>query len=250
MSQGPANEVATPQVIKVPSDPLWWQDPARITLLILGVSVCVLAAILFPYERGSLVLGVGIFCLVATLFGYEWTCYALWMIFPVSWLIHPSDTSDVLEVSDLVCCVLYLLLTGVLFRYLEIKRFAKSVFYRPSSAEKNTWKFPSLLGGRWWMILLALSTAWMVLTWFPLDGRSPLKYTLKPIHARVIILVGGLFFLWFICRSMIQLISRWMMTPQQADVYRRSMVAREYWRDQSRIEKKRATYLSDHIEEE
>lgn len=159
---------------------------------------------------------------------------------------------------DFMFPMVLMALAGACFRYLEVGKFTQAFDLRKQKAvraEETAMNqrteirragnpFPSLLGGRWWLIPTAVTIGFTLLTLFPHDSSTTREYWITPRGARAIFLGSFLFFLWFICRSVYSLIMRWKMDPQQASVQVRSIFAQEFWREQVGIEGRRARIKS------
>ena len=151
---------------------------------------------------------------------------------------------------DFVFPMVLMAFAGACFRFLQVSKFGRAFHSSPNggrddAAEPGTGsngglRFPSLLGGRWWLIPAAVSLALLLLVSFPYETSTIRQYWITPRGARAIFLGSFLFFLWFFCRGVYSLIMRWKMDPQQARIQLRSTFAQEYWREQSEIESKRA----------
>ncbi|QEG24359.1 hypothetical protein [Mariniblastus fucicola] len=150
--------------------------------------------------------------------------------------------------DDVVKALTLMLFAAASLRFLESHRF-RNAFYPDAKIGKKPqsgirFEFPSLLGGRWWAIPLALLLAALFLEWFPLERHPLRQFRIRPREARLIFITLMLFFAWFVCRSAIGMLVRWRMKPAQADVHCRSLVAKEFWRDISGFERRRAKLKS------
>ena len=145
-----------------------------------------------------------------------------------------------LEINDLAFAFLILVFTGTSLRFLEIHRYNLAYFSEfGASKEGNVElvrRFPAILSGRWFGILVAFTLALILLKIFPLDPAANSKYWIKPSAMRVIFLMGALFLIWFIVRGVFALISRWQMDSDQASVMMRSVFANEHWTEHRGIE--------------
>ena len=138
-----------------------------------------------------------------------------------------------------------LMFMGTSLRFLEIHKYNLGYFSEFGIGEgkfiEDRRRFPSLLGGRWWGIVLSIIIAVCLLFLFPLDLQTVSKYWIRPRAMRVIFLLGALFLVWFLVRGFIQLVMRWTMDRDQANVLVRSIYATEFWREhrgiESRLEK-------------
>lgn len=152
-----------------------------------------------------------------------------------------------LDLGDLVFAMFLVGFIGASFRYIGLSRLVQT-FCRNSLSESGTeipntqsnFQFPMFVGGRWWLIPVAVVLAALLLGIFPVDSVMGRQFWITPIGVRMIVLFGFLFFIWMICRSLNSLAMRWNMTPEQADVQVRSIVAAEFWKDQSGIEIRQA----------
>ena len=140
-----------------------------------------------------------------------------------------------LRFGDVFLVLILILLAGACFRFLAFSRFLRSFYPDVKLAEKPQpkvgYEFPSLLGGRWWVIPLAVLLASTLLVAFPFDTQPMGTIRIKPPESRLIFLTLLLFFGWFICRALLGTLIRWRMEAHQADVHCRSLVAKELWKD-------------------
>lgn len=184
--------------------------------------------------------GWGLYCVLAILFFLKFSRVAYWQRLQLRELTY----------VDFVFPIVLMAFAGACFRYLEVSKFAQAFYPTKKGSvdagadsavqiDRNL-RFPSLLGGRLWLIPAAVTFALFLLTVFPHDTSTIREYWITPRGARAIFLGSFLFFLWFICRSVYALIMRWKMDPDQARIQMRSIFAQEYWREQSGIEKRRA----------
>ena len=167
-------------------------------------------------------------------------------------LLSPGRMS-ILTGGDLVFTTLLMLFAGLSFRFFEIHRLTSSVYQMTISrsgsipTKRPVWRFPSVFGGRWWFIPISMGAAYFLLKLFPFDASTRREYWILPEPARVIFLLGSLFLIWFIGRSIILLATRWMMTPEQADMICRGEFARQHWREHRGIESRRAKMKSKEV---
>lgn len=177
--------------------------------------------------------------------------WAIWLaIGTLIWLKYSFNFEldlTKLQISDVYVCLLLVLVSAASFRVLEAARFLDTWYpglKLRRSIETRQFEFPSLLGGRWWVIPMAVILAVFLLGIFPF-GQNAIasKVGIKPLAARVISLTLTLFFAWFICSSLVDMVVRWRMKPEQADVQCRSMVANELWKDVYNFERRRAKVL-------
>lgn len=161
---------------------------------------------------------------------------------------------DEVYASDITFAVLLLGFAGTCFRFLETKKYCLGVLskfgwgrgLKKESLRSNLGKeFPSLLGGRWWLIPVSVVSAILLLDFFPFDPTAVQKYWVKAKPMRLILLVGTLFLVWFVIRSLFMLIMRWKMDTDQAGVHTRSVIAKEFWREHRAIESRRARVVRD-----
>jgi hypothetical protein len=197
--------------------------------------------------------------LMTVLFGASMWLRRSWGLYCILFIVvlfkfsalSPGQRIQFRELSflDFVFPIVMMAFAGAVFRFLEVSRFARA-FYPPTSniakteevATRRNWnlRFPSLLGGRWWLIPTAVTCALFLLTMIPYDTSTIREYWISPRGARAIFLGSFLFFLWFVFRSMFSLIMRWKMDPDRASIQMRSIFAQEYWREQAGIENRRA----------
>ena len=155
-----------------------------------------------------------------------------------------------IHATDIMSTLLMLGFAGACLRFLETKKYCLGVLSkfgwgRVGLGGKNSRgvrrrEFPSLLGGGWWLIPVSVVSAIMLLEFFPFDPTAVQKYWVKPRPMRLIFLIGVLFLVWFLARSLFMLIMRWKMDVDQAGVHTRSIIARQFWREHRAIESRRA----------
>ena len=154
-----------------------------------------------------------------------------------------NHASHRLRFGDLFLVLILILLTGACLKFLEIGRFSRSFYPDVKLSEKPQrgirFEFPSLLGGRWWVIPLATLLASTLLVAFPFDTQPVSPVGIEPLASRLIFLTLFLFFGWFVCRALLGILIRWRMDARQADVHCRSLVAKELWKDVYGIEARR-----------
>ena len=160
-------------------------------------------------------------------------------------LIHPFFKSQFrnLHYSDPFLVFILVMLAAACFRYLESSRFAQAFYPHAKLGEKRDletrYEFPSLLGGRWWAIPLAivLAATLMGTSRYQLGFLRQVGITF--LASRVIFITLLLFFCWFICRAAVGTFIRWQMGTEQAEIQCRSLIAKEMWREVSPIERRR-----------
>ncbi len=147
-----------------------------------------------------------------------------------------------LDFGDVVTALTLMLFCAACFRYLQTAKILDALYPNIKPGRKQPAEvpreFPSLIGGRWWAIPLSVILACILIGLFPFTWRSPTP-GITPIASRLIFLTLTLFFAWFVCRSLLSIFIRWNIKPDQADVYSRSLVAKEFWREAYDIEKRR-----------
>jgi len=240
----------------------WFRLAPRDTLTVLVLIASILGLSIIRYENVSRLL----FILIVICFAFMvWkrSAVALACLFVVlGWLkISESfknsfwslDQFDVLGKSDIIFTILVLTFAAASFRFLETGKYSFGVLSKfgwgggGSSSRKTGREFPSLLGGRWWLILIAIAAAFFLLEVFPVDRLAVRKYWIRPKPMRLIFLVGVLFLFWFVIRSFFMLVMRWKMDQDQASVHIRSEFAKEFWREHRAIETRRAKTLSKKV---
>ncbi len=149
-----------------------------------------------------------------------------------------------LRFPDFQTALILILLAAACFRYLESSRFLQIHYPKVKLGEDPKsdmqFEFPSLLGGRWWAIPLAMFLASTLLSIFPFEKPLFAQFELKPLASRLVFLTLFLFFAWFVCRAVTGIFIRWRMESPQADVHCRSLIAKELWNDVYPIERRRA----------
>ncbi len=153
--------------------------------------------------------------------------------------IRPSA----IQWNDLLFTVVSIVFAALCLRYLETAKYARIYYPQgavPKSKVKRQSQFPSLLGGRWWLIPVSVLMAVCLLWAFPYDSTLAYEFWITPTGTRVILLTFFLFFVWFVCRSLISALLRWNIEPEQANIQARSLIAKEYWIEVSAFEKRLA----------
>jgi hypothetical protein len=146
-----------------------------------------------------------------------------------------------IQLSDILKALILISFAAACFRVLEADRFVSTFFptakfgLRPKNGA--IFEFPSLLGGRWWAIPLAVILASILVT-IPL-GQPLRQLGIRTTTSRLIFLVLMLFFAWFVCRAIVGVFVRWRMKPEQADIQCRSLIASEFWKDTWAFEQRR-----------
>ncbi len=144
--------------------------------------------------------------------------------------------------QDVAVAMLIIVLAAACFRYLESARFLEAFYPNTKLREPPRhgikFEFPSLLGGRWWVIPLAVIVS-VYLLHLTFNGEVLRQFRFRPTASRVVFLILLLFFGWFVCRAGVGMIIRWRMKPEQADVQCRSFVAGELWKESFNIERYR-----------
>ena len=189
----------------------------------------------------------------------SWALYLLFgtLIFYKSSVVEPWDAHGLRTIGslDVVFTFAAILFAGLCFRYLELSRVVEAFFPAlPKSATKKddlnakadsaSESFPSLLGGRWWLIPIAILFAIGLLQWFPYDGEGPRQW-ITASGKRIIHLTFFLFVSWFLCRTLLAMVLRWNLGPEQASIRSRSLIAKEFWNESYPIERKRGKIVMD-----
>ncbi len=175
-----------------------------------------------------------------------------WFVVVKRFRISPWFQYDqnVILASDLMFSLFVMAFAAACFRYLETRKYCLGVLSKfgwGAGAVKTKHanrEFPSLLGGRWWLIPVSIAASFVLLGTYPLDTAAVQKYWIKPAPARLIVLFGVLFLAWFLIRSIFSLVMRWKMDEDQAAVHVRSVYAKEFWREHQAIESRRAKAIS------
>lgn len=222
----------------------------RESLATLGVTAGMLGLWMIQFEN---VLWFGLVSIAFLFFISIWfqRGWAIYLLFATLLFFKFTDMSSrprslltAVDGWDVLFTVVAMSFAGCCFRYLELSRCV-GAFYPdlPTSAEASQergFQFPSLIGGRWWLIPIAIGLAALLLWAFPTDPDSVRRYWITPTGSRMIFLGFFLFFTWFVCRSVVSIAIRRKMSPEQASVRARSMIANEFWREQQPIETVRA----------
>ena len=243
-----------------PSSGSWFRLDPNLTLAILVFVAAVLGLMMLQLEMVSRVkfwLMVGLFVWMV----WKRSSFALACLFlvPASILIvrflflgdfgFRSGLNQI-DALDITFTFLLFGFAGACFRFLETRKYClgvlskfglgRGVLQKRKLRGSLRKEFPSLLGGRWWLIPVSIVSAIMLLEFFPFDYSVVQKYWVKPKPMRLIFLIGTLFLVWFLVRSLFMLIMRWKMDVDQAGVHTRAMIAKEFWREHRAIESRRA----------
>ncbi|MFT5303401.1 MAG: hypothetical protein ACI814_004220 [Mariniblastus sp.] len=218
-------------------------DPRR-SLFILIVSIVLVGLFLIQLEDldWSPLLILSGFFVVGMVFQKSWSIYlSLAILFVVRFESQPRALGvQLIGMEDLVFTVVALLLAGLCFRYLELTKlmrvFHPAIRLSKINPDQKETQFPSLMGGRWWLMPIAVLTAYFVLQFFPHDPESAQKYWITSEGSRIIFLMYFLFFAWFVCRSLIRIVMRWNIAQPHAEIQARSLVAQEFWRERAGVE--------------
>ena len=248
------------------TDDFRFRLPPRETQLALGICATLLGICALQFETFStmqLLMLFALFC-VGFLRQQAWAIYLMFGTFIVlnyffvAPYLNPYSASipqlgesrlDLrnLRYPDIAATLIFILLAATSFRFLETSRFLKAFYPNAKLGSKPKsgirFQFPSLLGGRWWAIPLAIFLASTLLAFFPFKSQS-FAYAVSAEASRLIFLILFLFFAWFICRAAIGIFIRWGMKTEQADVHIRSLIAKEMWRETYPVEKRRAKMQS------
>ena len=203
------------------------------------------------YSTFQLLLMIGFF-VVGIVAQRAWAVYLLLAtIIILNYFLIPSFLKGrlfQLNFSNIVFALILILFAAACFRFLQTSRFLQT-FYpnavlgeKPDPESRN--EFPSLLGGRWWAIPLAVVLAAILLSVFHFRVQFFQDARLNPTAGRLIFFILNLFFGWFICRALVGLIIRRRMSTVQADVQCRSLIAKEMWKDVHAVEKRKVKIRS------
>jgi len=236
------------------SDQYRFRLPPVEAKIVLGLIAALLGVCALQFESFNLLpLLLMIVFFVAGLFAQRtWSIYLMLGTFIVLkyFFTDPYLKSELhtLKFPDVYLVLILVLLAAACFRFLESSRFIQAFYPNARLGEKaepgNKFEFPSLLGGRWWAIPLAVMLAAMLLTALPKDMEFFARVGIKQFASRLISLVLFLFFGWLICRSAVGIFIRWRMDAVQADVQCRSLIAKEMWKDVYAIEKRKVKIQS------
>ncbi len=236
------------------------QSPFRLaprqTLATLGIAAGIFGLWLIQFENlniFSLTMVVALF-LIGIWFKAGWSIYlviATLVLLRFAFAPYSPIQPVNLIWMDLLFAGVAIVFSGLCFRFLELAKFIRAFhpdLGKPAMADRELrFAFPSMLGGRWWLIPVAVLGATALLFLIPHDGSSTRRYWITPPAARLIFITFFLFFFWFVCRSVIALLMRWRMEPEQADIQVRSMIAGEFWVDQFPVESRRLKIRSRNI---
>jgi len=146
-----------------------------------------------------------------------------------------------IDETDLVYACVAMVFAGCCFRYLQLSQFVRALYPAGErDATQDRFQFPSFFGGRWWLIPFSVFSAASILWWIPVNSTLARRFWITPNGARLIILTFVLCFFWFVCRAVLSIADRWRIQPEQAEVRVRSLIANEFWREQTMIESRRA----------
>ena len=148
----------------------------------------------------------------------------------------------------LVECAVLLVTLIASFRYIELRSYIRAFglgksYRRLKSANKQSRWLSVVLGNfirrQWYHSIIAMVGAFAILWRFPADNYYRQEFWMQPVAARLVFLLLGMFFVWFVCRAVISMWDWFLLTPRQADVAFRSWANREFWPDMAGVEKRR-----------
>ena len=191
----------------------------------------------------SLLVVVSLF-LIGIALRRAWGIYLLFasLIF-LKYSLAQYQQVRVVNGTDLLYACVAMVFAGCCFRYLQLSQIVRAFYLsgdHRGRAEHESFKFPSLIGGRWWLIPFSVFLAANILWWIPVNSTLARRFWITPNGARLILLTFFLCFFWFVCRAVLSLADRWRIEPAQAEVRARSLIANEFWREQTMIESRRA----------
>jgi len=250
--------------------------PASHTLLLHAAVACLLGITLLLIDEQSripfVLMAIALGGMVWLRSGWSLICFfmilfTLKFIEPMGWGHQFRQMTGALYPNDLVFVFVTMTFIGVSLRYFEINKYEVGFFSEfgwarliksigllgstesmeasrirnqlTSTKFDRKVRFPSLFGGRWWLLFGAILLAWILLRVFPEDQGSIKAYWIKPRPMRMIFMFGALFLVWFTTRGLFALVMRLKMDPDQAGVQVRSVYAKEFWREHRGIEARR-----------
>lgn len=173
--------------------------------------------------------------------------WALYLMFGMLAFVQFRFQHRGLDFPDVIYTLLAMTFGCVCFRHAELSKYIRAFYPETDGGEGGgsiKYQFPSLFGGRWWTIPIAVFLAVVLLGVFPMDRFSVNRYWIKPYASRTMFLFTFLFFTWMLLRSLFGVIRRWGMTKAQGDIHIRSIIANEFWWEHSAIEKRKAKQQS------
>ena len=209
--------------------------------IVLGVCAALLGMCAVQFESLSLLILVvlGVLFAIGMLKRQAWAIYVMLGMFLVLKYLLMADIFrgqlHRLRFPDLFFTLIVILLAAACFRFLESGRFLQTFYPNIEIGEKqksgSRFQFPSLLGGRWWVIPLSIFLSAVLLAIFPARVQLFQDFRIRGEVSRLVFLTLFLFFGWFVCRAALGMFIRWRMDKRQADVHCRSLIAQELWRD-------------------
>ena len=238
------NFIEAAQLVDNHRSPIAWMLIIQITIL--GTLSVWLTGLTVPAQ-------VAMF---AMLIGFLWYANSFWLL-PFclvvfgGQMIRSSGSNFVFSPGiHLTECILMLLTLIASFRYIELRNyqhaFGLSDSYRqlklPNNRKRPFW-LTLMLGQfvrrQWYHSVIAMVVAFGLLRRLPVSDYWRNEFWMQPVAARLIVLMLGLFFAWFICRAVLSMWDWFLLTPQQADVAFRSYANREFWGGMAGVERRR-----------
>ena len=233
----------------------WLRLGPNVTLTILVLIAALFGLTLLHLEMANRI-PFGMICILFVWMVWRRSSFALACLFIVlAWVVITTSfhqpwgvrfRPEEIFARDITAALLLLVFAGACFRFLETRKYSFGVlskfgWNRGRSNKKDPGReFPSLFGGRWWLIPIAVAVAVVLLGMFPVDHTVVQKFWVQTKPMRLIFLIGTLFLVWFVARSLFMLIMRWKMDSDQAGVHTRAVIASEFWREHRAIESRRA----------
>jgi len=130
---------------------------------------------------------------------------------------------------------------GFCVRYIDLANSIESIYPGHGESKRSgdlasRYPNPSISGGRWYFIPIAILVGLALLLVIPIEIQNVRGDLTSRRATRLILIVLGIFICWLVSVTIIKLVARWQMSPDQADVSIRSSIANELWRDQKRLE--------------
>ena len=221
---------------------------------LLAIQITLLGLMLIGLVRPSTIPTVAMFVLLAGFLRYAnsvWLTAFLTLVIGAR-IFQTAIGEEFFIESNLILDSALILLTLVAsFRYIELRSYSRTFELSKSYRRLETSNKPSpiyvlhtmmgqLVRRHWYLSLLAIFGAYLLLWSIPTTKQWTQKYWLDPTGGRFIFLGLALFLGWFICRAVFSMWDWFCLTPKQADVAMRSWANREFWSPMAGVERRRS----------
>ena len=232
---------------------------------LLAIQITLLGAMLIGLASPPRMPAVAMFVLLAGFLRYANSVWlTAFLVLTVGARIFQTTFQQefFVESNLIIDCVLSILTLVASFRYIELRSYRRTFELDKTYRRLKTTSTSSVIYGvstvmgqlvrrQWYLSILAMFAAYLLLWSIPTTKQWTQKYWLDPTGGRFIFLGLALFLGWFICRAVFSMWDWFCLTPKQADVAMRSWANREFWSPMAGVERRRsnlrkADYDDDH----